>query len=147
MGLVPSAGVRVRLVRSVRLQWLQAGFMLAAIGAAWLIIAPRLGALAAGCGAAAIAAWLAWRAGIDSQRGPDCLILHEDGQVYRLAGTGLPRVGRPAGLLQWPGLLALDLQYDDGGAETVLALSDGLEAPAFRTLAAWGRRHAQRGLA
>lgn len=144
MEAVPGAGARVRLARSARLSWLQGGFVLAAAATAWLMTAPRLGPLAAGCAALLAAGWLAWRAGVERQRGPDGLILHPDGQLYRLAGTDLPRAGRTCGMLQGPGMLALDLYYDDGGTETVLALSDGLDAQAFRMLAAWGRRHAHR---
>jgi len=141
MSPVPGTRWRVRLACSVRLRCLQACLVLALCLAVWLVVAPRWGRSAAVLVTVLTATGLVWRAGLDSRRRPDGLMLYPDGLLERLDGTAPWRSGRPLGLLQWPGMLALTVRYDDGGAETVLALSDALDAEAFRGLAAWARRH------
>jgi hypothetical protein len=135
---------RVAIARSARLNGACAVFIGAAAYAAWLTVAPRWGGAAGMAAAFALAAGLLGQAVRRARSRPDGLALWPDGAIERLRGEARPRLGRLAGLTQWPGLLALDLRYADGSAEAVVVLSDAVSAEAYRRLAAWARSHAGR---
>jgi hypothetical protein len=135
---------RVDIARSVRLSGLCAAFAGVAAWAAWLTVAPRWGDAAGAAAALLLAAVLILQALRQAHRAPDGLALWPDGALERLQGAARPRLGRLAGLTQWPGVLALDVRYADGSAEAVVVLSDAVPADAYRRLAVWARCHAGR---
>lgn len=139
------ASLRLRLATSRRLRGLQAGFICAAGCAAWLVVAPRLGVLPAAAAVLVAVAWLAWRAGIACAQRPCAVVLQAAGGIALVDGTRPVRERQLAGLVQWPGLLALEWVPEAGSQAALLVLSDELERGQFRALAAWSRRHQRRG--
>jgi len=119
---------------------LQTAFIGAAGCAIWLLVAPRLGEGLAVAAVVLAMFWLAWRAALASQQRPSALLAQGAGQLLVLDGTRQPRVRQLLGVVQWPGMLALQLMPTAGGTEALLVMSDALAPDQYCALAAWARR-------
>ena len=134
---------RIALRRSAALHLAAVFFIVVAVAAVWMTVAPRVGTASATAAGVLVFAILAWSAVRHAHDQPGALKIGPDWlSIWNRAGI-LRAQGRITGCSQWSdSLLMLRIEEDSGALHRVLIAADMLEQGDFRRLAVLARHSA-----